>query len=117
MIMLKTRSIASVIAVFLLIYPQAHAAEIFKSSEFLKWTDDNKSFYIRTSVGMASLIARYNDEEHAKCIEKWYFSNEDESNNYIYGVMQKYSNDHPRGLIFAVLKKYCGTFIYSDRKS
>lgn len=116
MIMLKTRFIASVIAALLLICPQAYADDIFKSSEFLKWSEGNRSLYIRTSVGMAGLISGYNDEEHAKCLESWYFSDEKKANEEIYDTMRKFSEYHPRGIIVAVLKKQCGTFDYAARK-
>lgn len=105
---------ASIFVSVLAICTQANAEDVFKSSEFLKWSEAQRSFYIRTSVGMASLISRYNDEPHAKCLEEWYYSDEGKSNNVIYDVMHKYPNDHPRGLIFAVMKKQCGSFNYSE---
>lgn len=116
MIMQKTRYITSVLAALLLFCPQAFAADNFKSSDFLKWTEGNRNLYIRTSIGMAGLISGYNDESHAKCLESWYFSDEEKSNKEIFEAMLKYSKYHPRGVIIAILKKHCGTFDYALRK-
>ena len=113
--MLKSVFIASVYAVFTLFCTQAYAAETFKSSDFLEWSDGNKSLYIRTTVGTAGLIASYNDKKHQECLETWYISNEEKSNKEIYNVMKNYPDFHPRGVIFAVIRKHCGTFDYSQR--
>ncbi len=92
-------------------------ADNFKSSQFLEWSEGNRSFYIRTSVGMAGLISRYNDEAHGICLEKWYIADENAANELIYSYMRKYPEDHPRGIIHAVMKKQCGSFNYADRKN
>lgn len=113
----KTRIFASIAVIFLVFCTQAIAQDIFRSSEFLKWSEENRSLYIRTSIGMAGQISGYNDHKHAKCLEDWYFSDEENSNETIYEAMRKFSNFHPRGVIMAVLKKTCGTFEYSARKN
>lgn len=118
MIMLKTRFIASIIAAFVLFCTQAvYAEDTFKSSDFLEWSEGNKSLYIRTSIGMAGLIAGYNDKKHQRCLEQWYFTDQKKANDEIYETMRKHSEYHPRGIIIAVLKKQCGTFDYSARKN
>jgi len=111
--MTKSRITASIFAVFCAFCTQANAETIFKSSEFLTWSEGNKSFYIRTSVGMAGSISGYNNEKHAKCLEKWYFSSEKKSNETFYQMMRKFPDYHPRGIILAVLKRQCGSFRYS----
>ncbi len=45
---------------------------------------EQSEFYIRTSVGMAGLISRYNDEAHGICLEKWYIADEKAANELIY---------------------------------
>jgi hypothetical protein len=88
---------------------------MFKNSEFLKWSEDNKSFYIRTSIGMAGLIAAQNDKKHADCLENWYFADMNDRNEFMYKYMRQYPNGHPRGIILAVLRKQCGSFRYKGR--
>ena len=90
-------------------------AEIFKSSEFLKWERDGQVFYIETSIGMASLIAAQNDKKQATCIDDWYYADEKRSNNHILNTMKKFPTYHPRGVILAVIEKKCGQLIYSKR--
>lgn len=106
---------ASIFAILMLNTTPLYAEQIFKSSEFLKWTEESRSFYIRTSIGMATLIAVHNDKKHAKCMEHWYFSNETKSNETIYQTMRKHPDFHPRGVIIAMLKKQCGSFEYSKK--
>ncbi|GJL94271.1 MAG: hypothetical protein DHS20C05_06760 [Hyphococcus sp.] len=99
--------------------PQDAAAEpkpdIFKSETFLTWDRDAQEFYIRTSVGMAGLIAARNDKAHGKCLEDWYFTDESAANSSIIAVMKDYPEYHPRGVIVAVMEKRCGSIIYAER--
>jgi hypothetical protein len=115
MIMTKSALRASIFAILMLNSTQLYAKNIFKNSEFLKWNEENRSFYIRTSIGMAGLIAAQNDKAHANCLEKWYFSNQSKKNAFIYGIMKQYPDHHPRGIIMAVLQKQCGSFRYSNK--
>ncbi len=115
MIIQKSLATASLFVILLFNNIPLHAQDMFKSSEFMKWSEGNRSFYIRTSIGMAAMIAIHNDKKHAKCMEHWYFSNEKRSNKEIYQTMQKYPDFHPRGVIMAMLKKQCGSFEYSKK--
>ncbi len=96
-------------------FPQPSHADTFKSADFLEWERVTQEFYIRTSVGMAGLIAVQNDKKHQTCLEGWYVNDEKAATNHILSVMQQYPDFHPRGVILAVLEKQCGTFTYSDR--
>ncbi len=106
---------ASIFAILMLNSTPLYAKNIFKNSEFLKWNEENRSFYIRTSIGMASLIAAKNNKAHADCLAKWYFPNQSKKNVFIYGIMKQYPNHHPRGIIMAVLQKQCGSFRYVEK--
>jgi len=92
---------------------QVAASDVFKSSQFLEWPEKTRSFYVRTSVGMAGFIAGQNDKEHAKCLEAWYFGDEDRTTALIYETMRQHPDYHPRAVIVAVLQKQCGSFQYS----
>jgi hypothetical protein len=103
----------AVLGVALLASVPSYAADnIFKSSEFLTWTSQSQEFYIRTSVGMASLIVGQTDKAQGKCVDDWYFGNEPSANKHIFDVMRRHSEFHPRGVILAVLEKKCGKFAY-----
>lgn len=109
----RTRSsLAICTAIFLASSPQIAAAEIFKGSEFLKWERDSQEFYIRTSVGMASLIIGQTDKAQSKCVDDWYYANEKTGNDHILDAMSKHPDFHPRGVILAVMEKKCGEFSY-----
>jgi hypothetical protein len=99
-------------ALCLAFHPQLASAEIFKSSEFLTWKPESQSFYIDSSVGMASLVAAQNDKVQAKCIDDWYIADEAASIRYITDVMRKYPDHHPRGVILAAIEKKCGSMTY-----
>ena len=111
----KTRLTAIWALFFLAFYPQKVSADIFKSSEFLTWDRDAQEFYIRTSVGMAGLIAGRNDKTHGQCLSDWYFTEEAVANEQILDVMRQYPEYHPRGVIVAVMEKQCGSIIYANR--
>ncbi len=115
MIIQKLIAAASIFAILSFNNIPLHAEGVFKSSEFMNWSEGNRSFYIRTSIGMATMIAIHNDKKHMKCLENWYFSNEKQSNQIIYKTMKKYPDHHPRGVLFALLEKACGSFKYSKR--
>ncbi len=87
----------------------------FKSADFLKWKRASQEFYIRTSIGMAGLIAARNDKAHGDCLESWYFSDEKAANTEIIDVMRTYPDYHPRGVIVSVMEKRCGPIVYSKR--
>ena len=108
---------ATMLLFFMMIYPHASFAETFQSSEFLTWDQEAKEFYIRTSVGMAGLIAGQNDRTHADCIDDWYYDDQEESNAFILDMMAQHSEFHPRGVILAVLEAQCGEFDYINRQS
>lgn len=116
MIIQKLIATASIFAILSFNNMPLHAEDMFKSSEFMKWSEGNRSLYIDTSIGMVGLIAGYNDKKHMKCLENWYLKNQKKSNEFIYQVMREHPDFHPRGVIIAVLKKQCGTFDYSARK-
>ena len=85
-------------------------AEIFKSSEFLKWERENQEFYIRTSIGMAILVVAQYDKSRARCISDAF--NKDENGMYLFVLdsMKRFPEYPPKGTILAVLEKKCGKF-------
>ncbi|NOR61926.1 MAG: hypothetical protein GQ535_05440 [Rhodobacteraceae bacterium] len=93
----------------------AYAQDVFRSDSFLEWPEESRSFYIRTSIGMAGFIASENSTEHADCLEHWYFDDEQASEVYIYGIMEQYPEVHPRAIIVAILQNKCGPFQYTEQ--
>ena len=81
----------------------------------MKWKRESQDFYIRTSVGMAGLIASRNEKAHGDCLSDWYFTDENAANEEILSIMRQYPDYHPRGVIVAVMEKKCGSIIYSQR--
>jgi hypothetical protein len=93
--------------------PQIVAADdMFTSKEFLKLNEETQAFYMRTSIGMLSLVVGQTNQTDGKCIENWYFVDEKKANAYIADTMQRFPDYHPRGVILAVAEKKCGKFIY-----
>lgn len=93
-------------------YPQISYGETFKSAEFLEWPRDSQGFYLRTSIGMAGLIAGQNNDAQGKCISAWYFEREEDAHDELLAVMEKNPEYHPRGVILAVIEKRCGAMTY-----
>ena len=91
------------------------AADQFKATDFLGWSEESQTAYIRNAVGMAVSIATLNDKDHSKCMQDWYTGNEQESQALILKAMKAFSDYHPRGVLIAVLSDKCGSFRYSAR--
>lgn len=96
-------------------YPQALAEDTkaFTGEKFLMWPQESQEFYIRTSVGMALLIADQNNNVQARCIGKWIGEHEKQAYDQIIEAARLYPKYHPRGIILAVMEKRCGAFIYT----
>lgn len=94
-------------------YPQISYGETFKSAEFVKWSEENRTFYLTTAIGMAGLIARRNNASQGDCIDHWFFDDQGRADGQILAVMAEYPDHHPQGIILAVLEKQCGKLIYS----
>lgn len=99
-------------ALLALTYPQTGLAETFKASDFLKWQLKSQTTYIRTSVGMASLIAGRNSKQQGECLDEWYFNDTPLRDRFILDTMKRVPDYHPRAVILAVLEKQCGSLVY-----
>lgn len=110
------KAIISALIFFAAIQAESAQAETFKGADFLTWPRHSQQLYIRTSVGMAGLIAAENDKVHANCLEDWYFDDEERSTDFVLETMRRFPEYHPRGVIVAVLEKQCGTFNYTERQ-
>lgn len=84
----------------------------FTSAEFLKWKESSQDFYIEACAGMAAFIAAQieGSKNQARCISKWYYKDETESNAFIRSVMNEHAEFHPRAIVLGVLEKRCGEF-------
>lgn len=89
--------------------------DVFKAEDFLTWERENQEYYFQVSIGMASLIAARNEKSQGDCIDNWFFKNRTEASDEILTVMRQYPENHPAGLVLAVLQKHCGTFTYAER--
>jgi len=90
----------------------AVADEGFKSSKFLTYAADAQKSYIGTAAVAATTIASLNSEPQAKCLGGWVTQYGDGGYQPVIDAMRKYPDDHPMGLILAVLQKACGPFKY-----
>ncbi len=90
----------------------SYADDKFSAADFLAWPDKSRSSYVLSALMMANMIAVENDKKQSDCIGDWYFTNRDEKDDYIDGVMEKYPDHHPIGILMAVVEKQCGSFKY-----
>lgn len=93
------------------LYPQISKADGFTSADVLKWEIAAQDSYFRTSISMAGVIASQNRREAARCIDDWYFADEQTEKNrakHIRDVMKQYPDYVPQAIIFAVIRKACG---------
>src|SRR5688572_17045146 len=80
------------------------AAEDFKSAKFLTYPADAQQSYISTAVVAATIVVSLNSKEQAGCLGKWLETHQRASFASVLEVMRKYPQDHPAGLVIAVLQ-------------
>lgn len=108
----KTLVLASLTTIVCGFALDARADETFKSSKFLTYPADAQANYISTSAVAAASIAALNSSTQSKCLSDWVSKHRDTGYQPVLNAMRKYPDDHPTGLILAVLQKECGAFKY-----
>ena len=104
---------ATVLALFVGLYPQTSAAENFTSEKLLAYEKEAQKNFIEISITMAATVATQANPKVARCINDWYFKDkprQPQRNEHIVSVMRQYPGYHPSGVILAVLQKACGSF-------
>ena len=86
----------------------ALSEEKFRSAEFLTWPEESQKNYVITSALMAAVIAARNQEGQAECVDQWIADNEDSGFKPVQDAMARFPDNHPTGVIAAVLDKACG---------
>lgn len=104
--------IASTIVIVCNIATAPLAQETFKSAKFLTYSAEAQKSYINSSVIIASLIASQNSRTQADCLHDWSGKHVGGGYQPVIDAMRRYPDDHPSGLILAVLQKACGSFKY-----
>ena len=82
----------------------ALADEGFKSSKFLTYSAESQSSYIDTAAVAATVVVSLNSATQAKCLGAWVAKHRAGNFAPVVEVMRKYPDDHPMGLIIAVLQ-------------
>lgn len=88
-------------------------AEDFKSSKFLTYSAEAQRSYIDTAVVAATVVVSLNSAPQAKCLGEWVAKQRQGDFSPVIEAMRKYPDDHPMGLIVAVLQKECGAFKFA----
>lgn len=91
----------------------AVADDGFKSSKFLTYPAESQSSYIDTAAVATTVVVSLNSAAQAKCLGAWVAKHRVGNFAPVIEVMRKYPDDHPMGLIVAVLQKDCGEFKYA----
>jgi hypothetical protein len=61
---------------------------------------------------MAGVIATQNIPSQAKCIDDWVARHHKDGYRTAIDIMRRFPDDHPTGVIVAILQKECGAFKY-----
>lgn len=105
--------IATTIAFSSLFYMQAYAQEGFTGEDFLAWESSAQTGFVQTSVSMAGIIASQIKPDIARCIDGWYFANDealDQRNTEIITLIDENARFHPSAVILAAIQRECGAF-------
>jgi hypothetical protein len=97
------------LSVCLLVSTNVRAEDnIFKNSEFLTWEKRNQEFYIRTSIGMATIVIAQYDKSKARCVSDAFNADENGMYTFVLDVMKRFPDYPPKGTVLAVIEKKCG---------
>lgn len=104
-------------ALLALSFPQLAAAaegEGFTSATVLEWDTVSQNALFQSSIGMANLVAMRTGQHDDifNCINEWYGNPDLQAQRHqeILSVMADYPENHPQGIILAVIEKECGKF-------
>ena len=99
-------------AAFLLAAQPVQASK-FTGEQFLKWSKGSQTSFIETSITMVAIVATQGRQDIAACIDGWYPLEESQKqlrHEEILTTIRRYPDNHPQGIILAVLQKHCGSF-------
>lgn len=88
------------------------------SADMLKWAPKEQAAYVDLAVQMVGFVVSQNDGVQARCINDWYFKDDnvrERGIQQIINVMRQYPNYLPGTVVIAVLQKQCGSFKYTQR--
>lgn len=113
----RLRRAAKAAALVLLSFPQLAAADTFTSADVLAWPEASQNSFFQSSITMTNIVAmqtgRY--DGIVTCINEWYSTAELQAqrHDHIREVLADYPDNHPQGIILAVIEKACGSFTES----
>ena len=110
--MLSSKALA-VASLSTIVCSAALADDGFKSSKFLTYSAEAQRSYIDTAAVAATVVVSLNSSSQAKCLGEWVAKHRSGDFAPVFDAMRKYPDDHPMGLIIAVLQKECGAFNYA----
>jgi hypothetical protein len=88
---------------------QAHA-ENPKSSEFLKLSEGQRTWYYMGAFDAIGHVVSLSNKNQGNCIWNWYFKNPDGQKSIIEATLRKYPDYSTTAVLIALLKKDCGNF-------
>ncbi len=103
-----SRKALAIASLYTVVCNVAVADEKFRSADFLAWPEESRNNYIITSALMAGVIAAQNRAGQAECINRWITDNKGSAFKPVQDAMARFPDNHPTGVIAAVLDKACG---------
>ncbi len=91
--------------------------EKFTAADVVAWDQTNQDWYFEVAASMGAALASQNSTERARCINDWYFKDEDsrqEANSYIREVMARFPGYHPTLVMISILEKECGSLVFTE---
>lgn len=107
----KTQILAISTLILFALYPQKAHTEGFTSADVLGWSVEDRSSYVRVSVGMAGVIVAQKDRAQAQCIDRWYSVEDEKDYPSVVDAMRRYPNIHPQGVVLWAVQNECGKII------
>jgi hypothetical protein len=93
--------------------PSAQATNGFTGEQFLEWERQSQDALIQNSIVMIAIVATQGHEEIARCIDRWYSSDNADRTQIHRNVIEaiaKNKTHNPQGVILVYVQRECGRF-------
>ena len=80
------------------------------TADFLQWEREAQISFLQIAMNMTGIIASQAKPEIARCLNEWYYADQDARNQEILDVMPQLAEHTPTTVVLAVVNDVCGEF-------
>ena len=108
---------ALIVGLVLLSIPYVHAESITNDA-FLKMSQEQKYYWVLSTIDTLGFIAGYKNKEQGKCVWAWYYQEDDlpAKRGLIESHMRQYPDRSPTEIFIAMTEQVCGRYVRPNKR-